>query len=608
VDQVLVSSVTRSRVPELKVAFVIGAVEGKFPKVVEEDPILSDAQREIMNRETKFAVGASSDRQLLEMPFFDYVALTRASERLVITYPLAERSGKAVVKSRYIGRVRELVAGGEGLVERKLDAASRTDVEHIGTMDDLLTGVVVWAREVIRRRMETLGGFSNFDFQLSNGDDRAALYDWLVRAPEAVTRGAVKAVWGCIEGKGAPRLAGELARQFYPPEKPLRLSVSQLEKFAGCPLQYFMHYTLGLRPRAMLELDTLHLGVLFHRILEKIYLEIIGGRLEWPDCDAASLRKVLEREVDAACEELHQELAERMPAYEQMKARTKRTLGIVLEGQRRRACQGDMRPTGVEVKFEKEGQEADAGAVGARTISLPMLTLMPPGGHVVELNGKIDRVDASAEGKGKMVAVIDYKSSSKKTLELYWVFHGLALQLAVYAVVMEELAGKEPVAAMYVPLGIKRETVKRPSADSPLPGPDSDAFYQALVPRGVFDESGAAHFDHAIAPHEDAGASSNWYEIGYKKDGGIPKRGDMISHEDFRTVLAFVRWKIGTMTDELMAGEIVPKPYRDKKQIPCDECDFLSLCPFDKVSGSFRAVPKMKREEAIAAMRSAMGT
>jgi ATP-dependent helicase/nuclease subunit B len=317
------------------------------------------------------------------------------------------------------------------------------------------------------------------------------------------------------------------------------------------------------------------------------------------------MRRVLEREVDAACEELHQELAERTPAYEQMRARTKRTLGIVLEGQRRRACQGDMRPAGVEVKFEKEKREK--AATGVRAFSLPMLKIKTPGGHAVELNGKIDRVDASGDGNGKLVAVIDYKSSSKKTLELYWVFHGLALQLAVYAVVMEELAAKEPVAAMYVPLGITRKTVKRPTADSPLPGPDSDEFYQALMPRGIFDEAGAAHMDHAVGPHEDEGGKSDWYKIGYKKDGGIPKTGDMISHEDFRTVLEYVRWKIGTMTDELMAGEIVPKPYRDKKQIPCDECDFLSLCPFDKASGSFRAVPKMRREEALAAMRAAMG-
>ena len=45
VDQVLVSSVTRSRVPELDAVFVLGVLEGQMPKVLPEDPILSDAQR-----------------------------------------------------------------------------------------------------------------------------------------------------------------------------------------------------------------------------------------------------------------------------------------------------------------------------------------------------------------------------------------------------------------------------------------------------------------------------------------------------------------------------------------------------------------------------------
>jgi len=599
VDQVLVSSVTRSRVPELRVAFLLGVVEGQFPKVVPEDPILSDLQREIIHASAGDAINGSSDRQLLEMPFFDYMAFTRASERLIVTYPLADRQGRAVVKSRYVGRLRDLFQGEEGAVfERKLDAGSRSSVERIGTLDDLLTGVATWARNVIRRRKETLESVA-----VGESSGMEALYNWVVRAPDAVTREARKLVWSSIEERAAPQLSLELAQRFYPPEKSLRISVSQLEKFAGCPLQYFMHYTLGLRPRAILELDTLHLGVLYHAILERIYQQVIDGVIPWPECDAFTLRKALEAEVDAACERLHEELAERTPAYDQMRQRTKRMLGTVLEGQRRRACQGDMRPTGVEVNFgggRKKSEEAPRG------MSLPQLELRTPLGRAVELNGKIDRVDRSDGGKGEDVAVIDYKSASKKTLELYWVYYGLALQLPVYAVVMEELAKGNPVAALYVPLGIARKTVKRPTAESPAPGPDSDEFHQRNPPRGVVSEGGAGHLDHAVGPHEDEGAKSDWYKIGYNKNGDVPKSGDMIRDEDFGMLLRYVRWKIGTMTDSLMQGQIAPLPYRDKKQIPCDDCDFASLCPFDKVSGHFRVVPKMKRDDALSAMRAAM--
>ncbi len=77
VDQVLVSSVMRSRVPEMEAVFVIGAVEGQFPRVLPEDPILPDGEREAFNGSAAERIGEGSERELLEMPFFDYVAARR---------------------------------------------------------------------------------------------------------------------------------------------------------------------------------------------------------------------------------------------------------------------------------------------------------------------------------------------------------------------------------------------------------------------------------------------------------------------------------------------------------------------------------------------------
>ncbi len=589
VDQVLVSSVTRSRVPALKVCVVLGAVEGQFPKVAEEDPILSDGQREFFNEHTLDPIGAGSERALMEMPFFDYTALTRASERLIVSYPVADRRGRAVGRSRYVQRLKDLLD--DEVLVRRFDAGSRTAVDRIGTVDDLLSGVVRWTRIMLRRRGETLEEAS------ADGAMRG-VYQWLMLTADAELAAARERVWRAVGEKTPPRLAEEMAQRFYPPQRDMRMSVSQLEKFAACPLQYFMHYTLGLRPRAMLEMDTLNLGTLYHRILEKVYLKIMEGDAGplggWPECDVRSLRRTLEAEVDAASAELHEELAERTPAYEKMRARTKRVLGILLEGQRRRACAGDMRPIGVEVSFGGRTE-----ITGGRVVSLPVLRIATPEEHVVELNGKIDRVDA-ADGSRSKVAVIDYKSPNKMKLEMYLVYWGLALQLPVYAVVMEALGGKEAIAALYVPLGLKRENVSRLSDAVDV---ESDAFYQQRKPRGVVDAAGAAHLDRAVGPHEDAGGKSAWFRLGYTGKGQILARSDMISHEDFQMMLRFVRQKIGRMVDDLMHGEIAPAPYRDKQKVPCAECDFASLCPFDRVNGVYRDVPKLDRSEALRRMR-----
>ena len=39
----------------------------------------------------------------------------------------------------------------------------------------------------------------------------------------------------------------------------------------------------------------------------------------------------------------------------------------------------------------------------------------------------------------------------------------------------------------------------------------------------------------------------------------------------------------------------------------CDRCDFTSMCPFDRAAGTYREIPKMSRDDALAAMAEALG-
>jgi ATP-dependent helicase/nuclease subunit B len=216
------------------------------------------------------------------------------------------------------------------------------------------------------------------------------------------------------------------------------------------------------------------------------------------------------------------------------------------------------------------------------------------------------------EGRGRQLAVIDYKSSAKRMLDLGQVFWGLSLQLPTYAVVMaslwESVAGEkaQPIAALYVPLGMSREPKKEPEEIDAAPGPDEDAFYQIRPPRGIVDADGASELDASVAPMEDAGGKSAWYKIGKTQKGELLLHGDMLWHEEFETVLAYTRWKIAALADALMDGQIVASPCREGHDAPCDTCDYLSLCPFDRSAGSYRELRKIKRKEAVALMQGAM--
>jgi ATP-dependent helicase/nuclease subunit B len=528
------------------------------------------------------------------MPFFDYNAFTRAGSLLVVSYPLATRTGKAVGRSRYVERLRELL--GERLVERKFDAASRTAIDRIGTLDDLLTAVAAWARGMVVRGQAKGGGGTAVEGERS----LEALYNWLAGSRDPEIRRPMSLIWPCVAGKPLPRLSGELARRFYPPGSGLYLSISQLEKFAACPLQYFVHYTLGLRPREAFALDQVYLGVLHHRILERIYRKIIADEIAWPRCEAPSLRAALEQEVDGAIAELHAELADREPGYEKTRARIKRHLGIILEADRRRACPGSLRPRAVEVFFGGREGGGKGGGIGGekRLMKLPILQVETAGKHRVFVNGKIDRIDVD-EDSGESMAVIDYKSSARRTLELFRVLAGLALQLPVYAMVTRDLAGASPIAALYLGLGINRARVEHAGE---AVDPEDERFYQRFQPHGIIDFEGM----HLLDPIAQEARKSAWYKMDLTKEGEPAKRSELLTHEDFQAVLDFARFKIAALADALMEGMIAPSPYRQKTESSCGTCDFASLCPFDRATGAYREIPRHSNSRALELMRGEM--
>ena len=579
VDQVIVSTPLRSRTPEITTAIVLGAVEGDFPKVDPEDPILSDAQRTIFNELTADPIVGGSDRKLLEMPFFDYVTLTRASERLIVSWPLADRQGHALRRSQYITRLRVLL-GEERVVEQRFDALSPLSIDRLATVSDLLSGVVSWARATLTRRQEQLAGAGN--------DPRMrAVYDWLMVNHDAELGAARVKVWEALAEVPAPALSQQSAGALFPATGELYLSVSQLEKFAQCPLEYFFHYTLRLQPREELRLDTLNLGILYHRILERVYLRIIRKEFVWPDGGPEQLRAVIAEEVEAAGREIHAELAQRTPGYDKMQRRAARVLGTLLEADRRRAMAGELRPMGVEVPYGRTYQRE-----GQRLVSLPVLRLSTPAGRTVALHGKIDRIDADAGH----AAVIDYKSASDKRLNWSWIYAGLSLQLATYALVMRDLAKVEPAAALYLALSMKR--LSAPRREETI-APGTDEFFQQFKPRGMIDASAIASLDSDIDPSD--GVKSAWFPYSRnKKDCSVGKSSDAFEHGDFEALLGFVRHKLAVMADDVMAGRIAPDPYREGVHAACEYCEFQTACPFDQARGHFRALEKVDKAELIA--------
>jgi ATP-dependent helicase/nuclease subunit B len=106
-DEVIVGQIDRTRSPELRVVFVLGMNEGIFPKMKGEDSVLSDVERrELAARNLE--IDPDTQRKLLDENLLAYIALTRASEKLIVTRALADAGGRPLGASVYWRRLREI--------------------------------------------------------------------------------------------------------------------------------------------------------------------------------------------------------------------------------------------------------------------------------------------------------------------------------------------------------------------------------------------------------------------------------------------------------------------------------------------------------------------
>ena len=102
-DAVHLIDVHEARQWELPVVFVCGLVEGQFPRASHPDPILGNELRGALRRRG-ISVRTRSDQDAEERFLFD-IALSRATEELVLSYPLTDAKGELTLPAFAVGRL-----------------------------------------------------------------------------------------------------------------------------------------------------------------------------------------------------------------------------------------------------------------------------------------------------------------------------------------------------------------------------------------------------------------------------------------------------------------------------------------------------------------------
>ena len=87
-----------------------------------------------------------------------------------------------------------------------------------------------------------------------------------------------------------PGLSGEMAHRLY---RDRAISISRLEKFAGCPYSHYIQY--GLKPTELkeYEFDSLDKGNFFHKVMEN-FAVAAGSEPGWPELSEERLEALID--------------------------------------------------------------------------------------------------------------------------------------------------------------------------------------------------------------------------------------------------------------------------------------------------------------------------
>lgn len=550
-DQVLVGSMDRTRLQDIQYVFILGAVDGELPAVPQEDGVLTEQERELLT-ERGLGLGPGTTRRMLDERFRIYTALTAASKQLWLSYPVADDEGKTLLPSEIVRHVRKMFGLNEVplLAQPPVTGLEEAHWPYVIHPEQSLSVLIGQLRRWRRGEEIPELWWSVYNWHCNNESLRPQLERLL---------GSI-----FYRNRALP-LRTSTSRRLYGTE--VRTSVSRMERFVACPFSHFASHGLRLKERQLYRLQAPDIGQLFHAALSQLAIRLREENRSWGSLSPEQCRKEAEQTVDQIAPQLQGEILLSTKRYGYIFRKLKDIVSrasVILGEQSRR---GSFEPIGLELDFGP-GKP------------LPPLRFELENGCVMEIVGRIDRVDVAEGENGLLLRVIDYKSS-QTDLKLHEVYYGLSLQMLTYLEVLLS-AAEEWLGESAMPGGTLYFHVHNPLLQS-ANGMTSEQAGQELLKRfkmkGLLlaDRDAIAQMDNTL----DKGYSAI-IPVALKADGSFYSSAAVATPDQWDTLLASVRGNIREIGTRITDGDVAIEPYRIQQEVACTFCPFKPVCQFDE--------------------------
>jgi ATP-dependent helicase/nuclease subunit B len=396
-DQVMAGSIERARSHDIKALYILGVNEGVLPGGRGDEGLLSDVDRDSLGQLGLELAGNTKSRALEER-FMVYMALATPSRYLWLSYPAADRDGKALRPSRVISEVKRIIPQ----VTEKSTVIGCADGLPLPSAPEPVFDEMV---SQLRRR---------FDGEKIH-DGWKDIYRWFENKPEWKDK-CRTILEGLDYTNQAQRLTGDRAARLY--GRPAFTSISRMEAYASCPFSFYVKYGLKAKERRIFRFDPTDAGTFMHTIIDEFSRLLVKNNISWRKLDKKWCSEQVGKLVDRHVLSQGKGILGSSKRYLYVSDRLKRTVVKALMLISRHIEASSFEPAGYEVEFGENGR-------------YPPITIELPSGECIKMTGRIDRIDSMTNEDGTYLRIIDYKSGNR-ALKLGDVYYGLQLQLLTY--------------------------------------------------------------------------------------------------------------------------------------------------------------------------------
>lgn len=575
IDQVLVSSVDRMKNPNTKYLYLIGTTDGIFPLIAKDNSLLSDNDRNNLG-EKGIEVDIDSKTKTFEEQFLIYKALTSTCENLIVTYPISDHEGKTLRPSVIVSRLKKIFSN--------IDNKSYLVEKDAKTSDEILNKITVKAPTF----NELINEIKGFDDKKEIDDIWLDVYRYYLSDDEYkyIVR---KVIDGLNFTNQVSKVEEEKIKSLYANNL---LSVSRLEKYAQCPFAYFVQYGLKAKERKEYSFTAPDLGTFIHNILDTFSKELSRDKLTWRDVDINYISTKVSRIVDDIVSKIPGYILESSERYKYLAYRLKKMLIAAINIISEQIKQGSFEPSDYEVEFGIKGK-------------YPPIKIVLNNGEEINLIGQIDRVDEFEEGEDKYIRIIDYKSGNR-SISLTDIYYGLQLQLMVYLDAILESSKDDkynlnPAAILYCRIDDPIAKFNEDKNDEEV----REAILKDLRMKGLVikDSHIIKEMDKSLENGERS--SSLVIPANLTKDGGIGRNTSGVTYEEFEVLRKHVKKTIKEICQDMISGNIMIAPYKNKNATSCDFCSYSVICQFDTTlkDNKYKILNNKDNDEIIKSMK-----